>query len=107
MMNIIVLLCKTNDAGRQIEVEFGCSTSISTIVEITVYGTLKWFKSHLKLIYKTILFFLCSGYTCCLETTVGSIRKENFGNKSLTVALTILSKPLVLNFPCAGMSSVS
>ena len=95
-----VIYAKPNDVGRQIEVEFDAvhqffyDMSKSVLYE-TLDGS-KPLKTYLDAIFSN------SGYTYNLETTVGSIRKENFGNKSRLSLFNDIIKAAGLEFSVRG-----
>lgn len=95
-----VTYAKPNDTGRQIEVEFDAVHQFFyDMSKSMVYDTLngsKPFETYLQAI------FLGSGYTYNLETTVGSIRKENFGNKSRLSLFNDIIKAAGLEFSVRG-----
>lgn len=95
-----VTYAKPNDAGRQIEVEFDAVHQFfydmsKSIVYDTLNGS-KPFETYLQAIFSG------SGYTYNLETTVGSIRKENFGNKSRLSLFNDIIKVAGLEFSVRG-----
>nr|WP_288932746.1 phage tail protein [uncultured Streptococcus sp.] len=95
-----VTYAKPNDAGRQIEVEFDAVHQFFyDMSKSMVYDTLNGSKS-----FETYLqaIFSGSGYTYNLETTVGSIRKENFGNKSRLSLFNDIIKAAGLEFSVRG-----
>lgn len=95
-----VTYAKPNDAGRQIEVEFDAVHQFFyDMSKSMVYDTLngsKPFETYLQAIFSG------SGYTYNLETTVGSIRKENFGNKSRLSLFNDIIKAAGLEFSVRG-----
>ena len=95
-----VTYAKPNDTGRQIEVDFDAVHQFFyDMSKSMVYDTLngsKPFETYLQAI------FLGSGYTYNLETTVGSIRKENFGNKSRLSLFNDIIKAAGLEFSVRG-----
>ena len=95
-----VTYAKPNDAGRQIEVEFDAVHQFFyDMSKSMVYDTLngsKPFEIYLQAIFSG------SGYTYNLETTVGSIRKENFGNKSRLSLFNDIIKAAGLEFSVRG-----
>lgn len=95
-----VTYAKPNDAGRQIEVEFDAVHQFFyDMSKSMVYDTLngsKPFETYLQAIFSG------SGYTYNLETTVGSIRKENFGNKSRLSLFNDIIKTAGLEFSVRG-----
>jgi hypothetical protein len=95
-----VTYAKPNDAGRQIEVEFDAVHQFFyDMSKSMVYDTLngsKPFETYLQAIFSG------SGYTYSLETTVGSIRKENFGNKSRLSLFNDIIKAAGLEFSVRG-----
>lgn len=95
-----VTYAKPNDAGRQIEVEFDAVHQFFyDMSKSMVYDTLngsKPFETYLQAIFSN------SGYTYNLETTVGSIRKENFGNKSRLSLFNDIIKAAGLEFSVRG-----
>ena len=95
-----VTYAKPNDAGRQIEVEFDAVHQFFyDMSKSMVYDTLngsKPFETYLQAIFSG------SGYTYSLETTVGSIRKENFGNKSRLSLFNDIIKTAGLEFSVRG-----
>ena len=95
-----ITYAKPNDTGRQIEVEFDAVHQFfydmsKSMVYTTLNGS-KPFETYLQAI------FLGSGYTYNLETTVGSIRKENFGNKSRISLFNDIIKAAGLEFSVRG-----
>lgn len=95
-----ITYAKPNDTGRQIEVEFDAVHQFfydmsKSMVYTTLNGS-KPFETYLQAI------FLGSGYTYNLETTVGSIRKENFGNKSRLSLFNDIIKAAGLEFSVRG-----
>ena len=95
-----VTYAKPNDTGRQIEVEFDAVHQFFyDMSKSMVYDTLngsKPFETYLQAIFSG------SGYTYNLETTVGSIRKENFGNKSRLALFNDIIKAAGLEFSVRG-----
>ena len=95
-----VTYAKPNDTGRQIEVEFDAVHQFFyDMSKSMVYDTLdgsKPFETYLQAIFSG------SGYTYSLETTVGSIRKENFGNKSRLSLFNDIIKAAGLEFSVRG-----
>lgn len=95
-----VTYAKPNDTGRQIEVEFDAVHQFFyDMSKSMVYDTLngsKPFETYLQTIFSG------SGYTYNLETTVGSIRKENFGNKSRLSLFNDIIKAAGLEFSVRG-----
>ena len=95
-----VTYAKPNDTGRQIEVEFDAVHQFFyDMSKSVVYDTLngsKPFETYLQAIFSG------SGYTYNLETTVGSIRKENFGNKSRLSLFNDIIKAAGLEFSVRG-----
>jgi hypothetical protein len=95
-----VTYAKPNDAGQQIEVEFDAVHQFFyDMSKSMVYDTLngsKPFETYLQAIFSG------SGYTYNLETTVGSIRKENFGNKSRLSLFNDIIKAAGLEFSVRG-----
>ena len=95
-----VTYAKPNDAGQQIEVEFDAVHQFFyDMSKSMVYDTLngsKPFETYLQAIFSG------SGYTYSLETTVGSIRKENFGNKSRLSLFNDIIKAAGLEFSVRG-----
>ena len=95
-----VTYAKPNDTGRQIEVEFDAVHQFFyDMSKSMVYDTLngsKPFETYLQAIFSG------SGYTYNLETTVGSIRKENFGNKSRLSLFNDIIKAAGLEFSVRG-----
>lgn len=91
---------KPNDTGRQIEVEFDAVHQFFyDMSKSMVYDTLngsKPFETYLQAIFSG------SGYTYNLETAVGSIRKENFGNKSRLSLFNDIIKAAGLEFSVRG-----
>lgn len=95
-----VTYAKPNDTGRQIEVEFDAVHQFFyDMSKSMVYDTLngsKPFETYLQAIFSG------SGYSYNLETTVGSIRKENFGNKSRLSLFNDIIKAAGLEFSVRG-----
>ena len=95
-----VTYAKPNDTGRQIEVEFDAVHQFFyDMSKSMLYDTLngsKPFETYLQAIFSG------SGYTYNLETTVGSIRKENFGNKSRLSLFNDIIKAAGLEFSVRG-----
>jgi hypothetical protein len=95
-----ITYAKPNDTGRQIEVEFDAVHQFfydmsKSMVYTTLNGS-KPFETYLQAIFSD------SGYTYNLETTVGSIRKENFGNKSRLSLFNDIIKAAGLEFSVRG-----
>ena len=95
-----ITYAKPNDTGRQIEVEFDAVHQFfydmsKSMVYTTLNGS-KPFETYLQAIFSN------SGYTYNLETTVGSIRKENFGNKSRLALFNDIIKAAGLEFSVRG-----
>ena len=95
-----ITYAKPNDTGRQIEVEFDAVHQFfydmsKSMVYTTLNGS-KPFETYLQAIFSG------SGYTYNLETTVGSIRKENFGNKSRLSLFNDIIKVAGLEFSVRG-----
>ena len=95
-----ITYAKPNDTGRQIEVEFDAVHQFfydmsKSMVYTTLNGS-KPFEIYLQAIFSG------SGYTYNLETTVGSIRKENFGNKSRLSLFNDIIKVAGLEFSVRG-----
>ena len=95
-----IIYAKPNDTGRQIEVEFDAVHQFfydmsKSMVYTTLNGS-KPFETYLQAIFSN------SGYTYNLETTVGSIRKENFGNKSRLSLFNDIIKAAGLEFSVRG-----
>ena len=95
-----ITYAKPNDTGRQIEVEFDAVHQFfydmsKSMVYTTLNGS-KPFETYLQAIFSG------SGYTYNLETTVGSIRKENFGNKSRLSLFNDIIKAVGLEFSVRG-----
>ena len=95
-----ITYAKPNDTGRQIEVEFDAVHQFfydmsKSMVYTTLNGS-KPFETYLQAIFSG------SGYTYNLETTVGSIRKENFGNKSRLSLFNDIIKAAGLEFSVRG-----
>lgn len=95
-----VTYAKPNDTGRQIEVEFDAVHQFfydmsKSMVYTTLNGS-KPFETYLQAIFSG------SSYTYNLETTVGSIRKENFGNKSRLSLFNDIIKAAGLEFSVRG-----
>lgn len=95
-----ITYAKPNDAGRQIEVEFDAVHQFfydmsKSMVYTTLNGS-KPFETYLQAIFSG------SDYTYNLETTVGSIRKENFGNKSRLSLFNDIIKAAGLEFSVRG-----
>ena len=95
-----ITYAKPNDTGRQIEVEFDAVHQFfydmsKSMVYTTSNGS-KPFETYLQAIFSN------SGYTYNLETTVGSIRKENFGNKSRLSLFNDIIKAAGLEFSVRG-----
>nr|WP_295589714.1 phage tail protein [uncultured Streptococcus sp.] len=95
-----ITYAKPNDTGRQIEVEFDAVHQFfydmsKSMVYTTLNGS-KPFETYLQAIFSG------SGYTYNLETTVGSIRKENFGNKSRLSLFNDIIKTAGLEFSVRG-----
>nr|DAT38500.1 MAG TPA: tail protein [Caudoviricetes sp.] len=95
-----ITYAKPNDTGRQIEVEFDAVHQFfydmsKSMVYTTLNGS-KPFETYLQAIFSD------SGYTYSLETTVGSIRKENFGNKSRLSLFNDIIKAAGLEFSVRG-----
>lgn len=95
-----ITYAKSNDTGRQIEVEFDAVHQFfydmsKSMVYTTLNGS-KPFETYLQAIFSG------SGYTYNLETTVGSIRKENFGNKSRLSLFNDIIKAAGLEFSVRG-----
>ena len=95
-----ITYAKPNDTGRQIEVDFDAVHQFFyDMSKSMVYDTLngsKPFETYLQAIFSG------SGYTYNLETTVGSIRKENFGNKSRLALFNDIIKAAGLEFSVRG-----
>ena len=95
-----ITYAKPNDTGRQIEVGFDAVHQFFyDMSKSMVYDTLngsKPFETYLQAIFSG------SGYTYNLETTVGSIRKENFGNKSRLALFYDIIKAAGLEFSVRG-----
>ena len=95
-----ITYAKPNDTGRQIEVEFDAvhqffyDMSKSVLYE-TLDGS-KPLKNYLDTIFSS------SGYTYSLEESAGSIRKENFGNKSRLSLFNDIIKAAGLEFSVRG-----
>ena len=95
-----ITYAKPNDTGRQIEVEFDAVHQFfydmsKSMVYTTLNGS-KPFETYLQAIFSN------SGYTYNLEATVGSIRKENFGNKSRLSLFNDIIKAAGLEFSVRG-----
>lgn len=95
-----ITYAKPNDTGRQIEVEFDAVHQFfydmsKSMVYTTLNGS-KPFETYLQAIFSG------SGYTYNLETTVGPIRKENFGNKSRLSLFNGIIKAAGLEFSVRG-----
>ncbi|MFS9251785.1 phage tail protein [Streptococcus infantis] len=95
-----ITYAKPNDTGRHIEVEFDAVHQFfydmsKSMVYTTLNGS-KPFETYLQAIFSG------SGYTYNLETTVGSIRKENFGNKSRLSLFNDIIKAAGLEFSVRG-----
>lgn len=95
-----ITYAKPNDTGRQIEVEFDAVHQFfydmsKSMVYTTLNGS-KPFETYLQVVFSN------SGYTYNLETTVGSIRKENFGNKSRLSLFNDIIKAAGLEFSVRG-----
>ena len=95
-----ITYAKPNDTGRQIEVEFDAVHQFfydmsKSMVYTTLNGS-KPFETYLQAIFSN------SGYTYNLETTVGSIRKESFGNKSRLSLFNDIIKTVGLEFSVRG-----
>lgn len=95
-----ITYAKPNDTGRQIEVEFDAVHQFfydmsKSMVYTTLNGS-KPFETYLQAIFSN------SGYTYNLETTVESIRKENFGNKSRLSLFNDIIKAAGLEFSVRG-----
>ena len=95
-----ITYAKPNDTGRKIEVEFDAVHQFfydmsKSMVYTTLNGS-KPFETYLQAIFSG------SGYTYNLETTVGSIRKENFGNKSRLSLFNDIIKAAGLEFSVRG-----
>lgn len=95
-----ITYAKPNDTGRQIEVEFDAVHQFfydmsKSMVYTTLNGS-KPFETYLQAIFSN------SGYTYNLETTIGSIRKENFGNKSRLSLFNDIIKAAGLEFSVRG-----
>ena len=95
-----ITYAKPNDTGRQIEVEFDAVHQFfydmsKSMVYTTLNGS-KPFETYLQAIFSN------SGYTYNLETTVGSILKENFGNKSRLSLFNDIIKAAGLEFSVRG-----
>lgn len=95
-----ITYAKPNDTGRQIEVEFDAVHQFfydmsKSMVYTTLNGS-KPFETYLQAIFSN------SGYTYNLETTVESIRKENFGNKSRLSLFNDIIKTAGLEFSVRG-----
>lgn len=95
-----ITYAKPNDTGRQIEVEFDAVHQFfydmsKSMVYTTLNGS-KPFETYLQAVFSN------SGYTYNLETTVGSIRKENFGNKSRLSLFNDIIKAAGLEFSVRG-----
>ena len=95
-----ITYAKPNDTGRQIEVEFDAVHQffydMSKSMVYTILNGSKPFETYLQAIFSG------SGYTYNLETTVGSIRKENFGNKSRLSLFNDIIKAAGLEFSVRG-----
>ncbi len=95
-----ITYAKPNDTGRQIEVEFDAVHQFfydmsKSMVYTTLNGS-KPFETYLQAVFSN------SDYTYNLETTVGSIRKENFGNKSRLSLFNDIIKTAGLEFSVRG-----
>lgn len=95
-----IIYAKPNDTGRQIEVEFDAVHQFFyDMSKMSLYETLegsKPIRAYLDAIFKG------TSYRYVLEVEVGSIRKENFGNKSRLNLFNDLIKHANLEFSVSG-----
>lgn len=95
-----IIYAKPNDTGRQIEVEFDAVHQFFyDMSKMSLYETLegsKPIRTYLDAIFKG------TSYRYVLEVDVGSIRKENFGNKSRLNLFNDLIKHANLEFSVSG-----
>lgn len=95
-----IIYAKPNDTGRQIEVEFDAVHQFFyDMSKMSLYETLEGSKpvrTYLDAIFKG------TSYRYVLEVEVGSIRKENFGNKSRLNLFNDLIKHANLEFSVSG-----
>ena len=95
-----IIYAKPNDTGRQIEVEFDAVHQFFyDMSKMSLYETLegsKPIRTYLDAIFKG------TSYRYVLEVEVGSIRKENFGNKSRLNLFNDLIKHANLEFSVSG-----
>lgn len=95
-----IIYAKPNDTGRQIEVEFDAVHQFFyDMSKMSLYETLegsKPIRTYLDAIFKG------TSYRYVLEVEVGSIRKENFGNKSRLNLFNDLIKHTNLEFSVSG-----
>jgi hypothetical protein len=95
-----IIYAKPNDTGRQIEVEFDAVHQFFyDMSKMSLYETLegsKPIRTYLDAIFKG------TSYRYVLEVEVGSIRKENFGNKSRLNLFNDLIKQANLEFSVSG-----
>ena len=95
-----IIYAKPNDTGRQIEVEFDAVHQFFyDMSKMSLYETLegsKPIRTYLDAIFKD------TSYRYVLEVEVGSIRKENFGNKSRLNLFNDLIKHANLEFSVSG-----
>lgn len=95
-----VTYAKPNDAGRQIEVEFDAVHQFFYDMSKSILYEILDGSNPLKTYLDAI--FSGSGYTYSLEESVGSIRKENFGNKSRLSLFNDIIKSAGLEFSVRG-----
>lgn len=95
-----IIYAKPNDTGRQIEVEFDAVHQFFyDMSKMSLYETLegsKPIRTYLDAVFKD------TSYRYVLEVEVGSIRKENFGNKSRLNLFNDLIKHANLEFSVSG-----
>lgn len=95
-----IIYAKPNDTGRQIEVEFDAVHQFFyDMSKMSLYETLegsKPIRTYLDAIFKG------TSYRYVLEVEVGSIRKENFGNKSRLNLFNDIIKQANLEFSVSG-----
>lgn len=95
-----IIYAKPNDTGRQIEVEFDAVHQFFyDMSKMSLYEILegsKPIRTYLDAIFKG------TSYRYVLEVEVGSIRKENFGNKSRLNLFNDLIKHANLEFSVSG-----
>lgn len=95
-----VTYAKPNDTGRQIEVEFDAVHQFFYDMSKSVLYEILDGSNPLKNYLDAI--FSGSGYTYNLEESVGSVQKENFGNKSRLSLFNDIIKSAGLEFSVRG-----